>query len=71
MGLFNNSTLVDAQGRPLPSGELRQRAEAELREFIEANKGKFEQWFRQHGPVRPPIAYDTDRARWFWIDGVE
>lgn len=58
--------IFDMHGRPLPPGEVRRKAEAQLQDFIEKHKSKFEDWLRRHGPVRFPVKYNLEKQQWFW-----
>lgn len=62
------SVLLDAHGNPIPPGEERQRAESELKNFMEKHKSRFEDFWRHHGfGARPPIKYDQSKREWFWV----
>lgn len=61
-------TIVDMYGRPLPDADTRKRAEEDLKEFIEKNKRKFEEWLQRKGPVAFPVKYNAETRKWFWIE---
>lgn len=60
--------LVDIDGNLIPDGEDRKRAEEELKEYIEKHKRRFEDFFRENGPVRPPLKYNLSRREWLWLE---
>lgn len=60
--------LVDVHGNVIPNGEIRKRAEDQLKEYITKNKSRFDDFFRAHGPVRPPVRYDLKNQSWEWVD---
>lgn len=63
------SLLVDPSGRPIPTGDERRRAEEELKNFMEKNKERFQDFWKAYGfGTRPPIRYDMTLKRWLWGD---
>lgn len=62
--------LVDGRGNPIPTEAEREEAQLRLRDFMEKEEAKFNEWFRQNGKVNPPIKYDLDRKKWFWVEAT-
>lgn len=60
--------IVDPMGRPVVDSTVRREAEEKLKDFISKNKGMFEDWVRQNGPVGFPIRYATDTKEWVWLE---
>lgn len=61
--------ILDKDGDPIPSKEVRDEAEKTLPAFLAKHKAAIQHWFNEHGAfTRPPIKYDVQKKEWFWSD---